>query len=273
MPCDLSIYKDFEKVLDASVGNEVANAGHVEVSIDGPDGANLLHIFTGTAIIDFRPTDDEVLRRGVVRVRLNLAPLSPAVQFVDSATNAELASIFSRDDDVDTTYAVDCVSTQPEDAIDPVTHQHQQLLTLTAALAIQGGGGTTGLSRMAYQANVRLRVSEVQLDSLLLSPKSSPPNFQPSATILSGQPWLGRVVLTGPAQGNGVFVGLASGDSSLASVPPSVPVVGGQVSGDFTAPNTQEFFVSRADHIDVQITASLNAIQKTATLRLLGNPT
>jgi hypothetical protein len=264
MPCDFSNYKDFEKVVHASLADEVANAGHVEVAIDGPDGASLLHIFTGIAIIDFRPTDDDVLRRGTVRVRLNLPPLSPSVQFVDSATNAELASIFNNDDDVDTTFAVDCVSTQPED--DPVT-QEKQVLTVSAAVAIEGAGGNTGLSRMAYQANVRLRVEKVQLDSLLVSDTHPPPDFQPSARFVSGQPWLGRVVLNGPAPGLGVFVNLASGDPSSAPVQGSVPVVGGQISADFTAPNTKSF--TSPVEKDVTITASLDAIQKTATLKLL----
>src|SRR5215471_6318662 len=117
MPCDLTDYtKDFG-TLDASDGHQVANGTHIEVSVDGPDNANRLLIFTGTAIVNvISDNDDDDIRRGAVRIKLDY-PLPKAVRFVQSATTATLASIFNRDDD-DQLYAVDCVSTDPDD-IDP----------------------------------------------------------------------------------------------------------------------------------------------------------
>jgi hypothetical protein len=266
MPCDFTKYQDFVVNLSAAKPNDVQDASHLEVVTGGAGGANRLHIFTGSALVGFNAKDDELLRFGIVRVDLNF-PISKTSQFVDAASNAALASIFKDEGGTgeQITYAVDCVSTLPEPPNAPV-----QQLVLTAALAIQGAGGKGGIKRMAYQANVQVRAEEVQLDSLLVSDTHSPPDFQPSARFVSGQPWLGRVILNAPAPGPGVFVGLASGDPSFAPVQVSVPVVGGQISADFTAPNTKSFTFPAEK--DVTITASLNAIQKTATLKLLNIP-
>jgi hypothetical protein len=140
----------FIRTLDAADPAQVANARHLEIAIAGPDGANRLHIFTGVALIDFRPTDDDQQRGGVARVILNVPALPLSARVIDAATNAELAAIFSFDEDVSTTFAVDCVSTAAEDVVNPVTHQHEQLLILTAALIITGAGGNTGINRMSH---------------------------------------------------------------------------------------------------------------------------
>src|SRR5262249_20995502 len=124
MACDLSQYKDFEINLDAS--KDVVNATHIEAFVEGPGDANRLLIFTGSANVNRQSdNDDDLVRRGTVRITLDF-PLSAAVTFIDAATNASLGSIFNRDDD-DTTYAIDCVSTEAENT-DPNNPQQRELV-------------------------------------------------------------------------------------------------------------------------------------------------
>jgi len=213
MACDLSQYGDFQINLDAS--QDAVNATHLEVFADGPGGANRLLIFTGTANVNRRSdNDDDAVRRGTVRIKLNF-PLSAAVTFVDSATNASLASIFNRDDD-DTTYAIDCVSTQAEntDANDP----QQSELVLTAAIAVQGGQNDAGINRMAYQANVLIRDTEPQLLSLLVR-QTGFGGFVPEVTLNSGNKWEYLFTLTAPMPAGQVFtVTLETGDPAAAPI-------------------------------------------------------
>jgi hypothetical protein len=150
-PSDPTTYPLF-RVLDASTG-QVTDPGHLEMVIQDPP-ANRLHIFTGTAIIDFRPTDDGVQRNGTVRVLLNYPPLVNPSQFVDAACTASLSSLFSLDEDVGTTWAVNCVMAEPWQP----PGRSQFRLTLVATVAIAGAGGNTGLSRFGYQANVKMRL-------------------------------------------------------------------------------------------------------------------
>lgn len=112
--------------------------------------AERLLVFTGTAVINIGfSEDDEIVRRGVVKLNLDFEVPS-LLRFVNSATTAGLGTVSnSNGADEDTLWAVDCVSTEPEtDPVDPA----KQILVLTAGVAVQGGD--TALLRMAYQANV-----------------------------------------------------------------------------------------------------------------------
>ncbi|MGH9931202.1 MAG: SBBP repeat-containing protein, partial [Pyrinomonadaceae bacterium] len=64
----------------------------------------------------------------------------------------------------------------------------------------------------------------VTLSSLTLNPTS----------VTGGSPLLGTVTLSGAAPVGGALVALASSNSAVAVVPPSVTVVGGKTSADFT---------------------------------------
>jgi hypothetical protein len=279
MPCDYTIYTDFERALAESDSHQVANGKHIEVAVDGPGDANRLVIFTGTALVNVvSDNDDADIRRGIARVRLDY-PLFKTVHFIQSATNASLASIYNKDDD-DQLYAVDCVETDPVD-IDPAQPQLGQELILKAALAIQGGEGDTGVSRMAYQANVLLQVVEPELDSLLVAEDTGAvgnageaageaaggaipaPVYQPSVTLDVGNQWLGRVTLTGPAAAD-LVVELQS-DNNLVTVA-DVPFRQGEMSNDFGpravgVPGT-------SNNVTVTVTAKLKGTTRTATLIL-----
>src|SRR5258707_14338913 len=107
---------DFDNILDAGNPDQVVltqvradgsiDVAPLEVSVSGPGDANRLLVFTGIALVDVKfAEDDEILRRGEVRVRLNY-PLTNSVKFISSATAASLSSIFNADDE-DVTFAVD----------------------------------------------------------------------------------------------------------------------------------------------------------------------
>lgn len=269
MPCDLSGYGDFQINLDASKSSDVDNATHLDVFIDGPN-ANRLLIFTGIAIVNRESdNDDDLVRRGVVRVRLNF-PLSQVVTFVDSATNAGLAAIFNRDDD-DTTYAVDCVSTEAQNT-DPNNPQQKELV-LTAAIAIQGGENDAGLSRMAYQANVLIMDTEPDLDSLLVREGGSGAQFAHEALVSNGKTWEYLFTLTAPAPGgpNDKFtVTLQTSDPQIAPID-LLHVInelsGGQISAGsgVTTPVNNPNLAAK----DVTITATGKRVSKTAILHVL----
>jgi hypothetical protein len=213
MACDLSQYTDFQINLDAS--KDAVNATHIEAFVDGPGDANRLLIFTGSANVNRESdNDDDLVRRGTVRLKLNF-PLSSAITFVDAATNASLGSIFNRDDD-DTTYAIDCVSPQPENT-DPNNPQQSELV-LTAAVAVQGGENDAGINRMAYQANVLLRDTEPELQSVLVR-QAGVGNFVPEVLLFSGDKWEYLFTLTGPVPVGQFFtVTLQSSDPQDAPI-------------------------------------------------------
>jgi hypothetical protein len=269
MACDLSGYKDFLISLDASKSDQVDNGINIKASINGPV-ANTLVIFTGIAILNRESdNDDNLVRRGTLRVKLNF-PLSSSLQFVSAASNAGLASIFNRDDD-DTTYAIDCVSTQPENT-DPQNPQQSELV-LSAAVAIQGGQNDAGINRMAYQANVLLLDTEPDLESILVRAAGSGLPFTSLATIPDGDTWEYLLTLTGPAPGgpNDKFtITLQTSDHQHAPIDIGHlinEISGGQVSagsGVISPVSDPNLFP-----IDVTITATGRMVSKTATLRVL----
>jgi hypothetical protein len=266
MACDLSEYKDFQINLDTS--KDVVNATHIEAFIDGPGDANRLVIFTGTANVNRdSDNDDDLVRRGVVRVSLDF-PLSPAVTFVDAATNASLGSIFNRDDD-DTTYAIDCVSTQAENtnSSDP----QQRELVLTAAVAIQGGENDAGISRMAYQANVLLRDTAPALLSLGVR-KAGVGDFAPEAQLISGNKWEYLFTLT--AQADQDFpVTLQTSDPRAAPID-DLHIINQVPKGQIRAGSGPVDPVVNAGGAfkEVTITATGKGVSKTAQLQIQATP-
>jgi hypothetical protein len=202
---------DFDKTLNSASPGEVVPTGRtadgsptsapLEIPVVGPDNANFLLVFTGIALVNVQfSEDDELIRRGEVRVRLNF-PLPANVTFISSATTAALSSIFNGDDDEDTTFAVDEVRTQPE-PVDPSNPAAGLELVLTAKLAIQGGD--TGISSVSYQANVLVRNDQPDIDQVLVRP-SARGGFSSSAGVETGSRWDIEVLLTGPNPGPGAF--------------------------------------------------------------------
>lgn len=275
---------DFDRILDASDPNVVAPTGvkadgsltsaPLEVGINGPGDANRLLIFTGIALtkVDFAE-DDEILRRGSVRVRLNY-PLPESVKFISSSTTACLANIFNLDDE-DTTFAVESSSTEPQ-AIDPDNTQSGTELVLTANLAVQGGN--TGISGMAYQANVLVQDLTPEFESILVGPRGIG-SFSPHTVVVAEEAWDYQITFTGPLFA-GAFVEVSSSDPFNVPIATSPNPIGfgvrlraGQTRAVFTAPPTRGIAASlpfvvtitaRFTHPDQSV-----VIEKTAAITLL----
>lgn len=204
---------DFDKTLDAGNPGDVvltrlnadgaADLAPLEMVVNGPGEANRLFVFTGLALVDIKfSEDDDIVRRGEVRVRLRY-PLPDSIRFISSATTAALSSIFNADDDdEETTFAVDGVATEPQPT-DPGNPQSAKELVLTAKLAVQGGD--SGISSMAYQANVLVHDARPDVDHVLVRESGSNADFTPGANVTVGHQWDIEVVLTGPNPGPDPF--------------------------------------------------------------------
>jgi hypothetical protein len=271
-PCDLPDPNEFTITRDAGNPKEVTNTSvggpHIELTVDGPDDANRLLIFTGIAILDLEARNDGGIHRGTCLIRLDY-PLPKASTFIKSASNASLSAI--RNDDTDAwLFAVDCVSTQPMQV-----EGNRTELVLTAVLGISSDDGDTNLIRMAYQANVLLHVEEAELDSFLVAtpqfsgipPHPVPPDFGPQAFVPSGTEWLQRIGLTGPVP-NSLFVHLSSSNPSLVPVQDAPFFLGDPASKDFGPFAVGTSFT----RVDVTITASLGSVTKTAVVTVLPPP-
>jgi hypothetical protein len=230
---------DFDKTLDAGDPDEVvltrlnadgaADVAPLEIVVNGPGDANRLLVFTGIALVDVKfSEDDDIVRRGEVRVRLRY-PLPDNVRFISSATTAALSSIFNADsDDEETTFAVDGVATEPQPT-DPDNPQSAKELVLTAKLAVQGGD--SGISSMAYQANVLVHDARPDVDQVLVRESGLNLGFQSAANVTVGHQWDIEVVLTGPNPGPDPFPYTVSSSDplqvpvnildSIQQVPPS----------------------------------------------------
>jgi hypothetical protein len=247
--------------LDVHDPNQVSSAQVLESQLGDP-GRRLL-IFGGIAIPSFGAQEGDTNRETVI-VNLRTPVARKPLDREWSAT-VGLASIGNTESEF--IFATDAVSLD----VDPVSRE----LLLVCNVAVQGDD--SGLNRFSYELNVLVEEVETELGALLVSnlePSGGlggppgPPVYGPSAVVAGGNVWGGRVLLTLPAPGSGVFVDLSSGDPSTAAVPVSVPVLGGHTSGDFTAPAVG--FVLR--NTDVTITASLKGVQRTATVTVLAPP-
>lgn len=221
---------DFEKTLDAADPNQVTptsvkqdgetlTTGPLEVEVKGPDDANRLLIFTGIAITraDFEE-DDEILRRGLIRIKLNY-PLPGTVKFISSSTTAALGNIFNNTGEA-FTFAVVDAATEPQ-LIDPLNPKSGHELVLTSNVAVQGHA--TGISAMSYQANVLVRDTNPELESILVrnvvsdAPSGGLP-FSPSTTVNVGDAWEYQITLTGPVARDTELILVSSSNPSPVPV-------------------------------------------------------
>jgi hypothetical protein len=84
--------------------------------------------------------------------------------------------------------------------------------------------------------------------------------------VKSGATWKGHAIISGPAPAGGVDIDLSSSDPSVAGVQPTAHVQGGATNVTFTAPPTNN---QTRQPVEVTITATLGATQKSAKLRVL----
>jgi hypothetical protein len=266
--CDLSAYGSFHKVVFDN-SPDVQSSPPVVTELSAPNGANRLFIFSGTAMVDIRPPEDDRTWAGVVDVVLNL-PLSTFVQVVDGACHAAFAGYANIAADTNTTFSIDCVDWLVQGIPGAVARP-----TVRAAVAIQGAAQNTRIVSIAYQANLQVFVG-LDLQVSFNNPRF-PPFFGKKALINSGDNWLGLVRLIVPAPSGGLTVTLKSlnlidpQSPSVAPVPGSVVIPGGQMGGSFLAPNTTVF--NLPPETDVPIVATLpGGIVSTALLQVSAKP-
>lgn len=154
MTCDFTNYPSF-KALSVIDSGQVQNVRHLVAHVASAAGVNQFHVFTGFAVLDFRPTDDDVLRYGSVTIDLNFV-LKRAQQLHHATATAGLSSYWNEAEHATgsaghLTHAVDCVAVEPVLVQGPggtVTR-----LILMAAIAVSGPGGYASVERLAYQVN------------------------------------------------------------------------------------------------------------------------
>jgi hypothetical protein len=259
----------FQPVLLDTDSTNIQNASSLEFVIDppAPNGANRLLIFTGDALVGFLPTVDDVITRGTVTIKF-VRDIGDPSNLKNATASASLSSIFNADTDHDTTYAVDCAQVTAG-ILKEVTGLGVVTLNvpeLTAAIAVQGGGGTAGISRLTYQANIQIVVPlQILVSSFVLG---RPPVFANDAGIGAGQQWLYQIQL--PTFGGAQEVQLSISDPATVQFNPPPPatatvVVPGRPQALVSQPQPSTFF-SVGQPRPVRITAILAGFTAHATL-------
>jgi hypothetical protein len=228
---------------------------------------NKLVIFTGEAVVDFRPTDDDTMTKGVLNVVFSYDLGDPG-NLIDAAASASLANVFNLDTSKAFTYATDCADVRfilIAQIINGQIVMNAQPM-LTASIAVRGAGGHTGLKTVSYQANVWVK-GQLQL---LVSPYTvtAPPDFQTSATIVAGSFWIFKLILPVPANNPFATVDLASDNPQIANVVSTAVVLGGQTTGNPSSPQPTKFFTT-GPAVDVHITAVFGVSKASATLHIV----
>lgn len=266
----------FQLVLLDTDSTNIQNASNLEFVIDppAPNGANRLLVFTGDALVGFLPTDDDVPAKGTVTIKF-VRDIGDPSNFKNATASASLSSIFNEDTDHDTTYAVDCAQIAPG-VLKEVTGLGVVTLTvpeLTAAIAVQGGGGTAGISRLTYQANIQIVVPlQILVAGFVLG---GPPVFGNDVGIGAGSQWLYQVQL--PTFGAAQEVQLSISDPATVQFNPPPPatatvVVPGRPQALVSQqPQPLTFFSSGAPR-PVTITAVLAGFKAHATLTVFPPP-
>jgi hypothetical protein len=191
--------------------------------------------------------------------------LGAAANLKNATGSASFASLFNNDTSHETTFAVNCVQV----ASDSVAQT--SVATLKAAMVVQGGGGNAGISRITYQANAQVAIP-FQILVSGLNP-AHPPDFQPQATVTSGNLWAFQVTLPSPAPSpTGTPVHVASNNAQAAVVVPPTIHIPEQSSTGLSAPQRTAAFTFGPDRIAL-ITATFGAFSATATLRIIARGT
>jgi hypothetical protein len=266
--CNLTGYGPFQKAVIDSDGTSVLNGSHLEFKLDE---ANKMVVFTGDAIVNFLPSDDNILTRGTLTVLFDYDILDRS-NLVAGTASASLASVFNNDTSVSFTYAIDCVDVRGA-FIEKVVNGRifaMPVPSITAAIVVQGAGGHTGLSRVSYQANVQVKL-ELQL-LVAEDTAFTPPDFQREATFVQGNQWLFKVTLPETADTNTPPIAIAT-DHPLVPPPPvenSITVPVGQAS---VISNSQSSRVANATApVDVVVTATFLNLTAKAVLHILPVP-
>lgn len=121
--------------------DSIDNPQEMRVSVLGPDGADTLIIYTGTAVFTFKGTGSTIVRD---TLSFNVGPVFAPGQLKRAVATASLASIFNDGPANDAGWAVDSVNA--------VVDLYTQRVRVTADLAVRDSDGF--VFRIGYQVNV-----------------------------------------------------------------------------------------------------------------------
>ena len=119
----------------------IENSQELEVVVSGPDRANRLFIYTGTAVFEFKGTGGDWRRDSI---SFPIGRTFQPGQFIRAIATASLASIFNQNVANNAGWAVESVDADWDDESGQVQ--------LSAQLAVRDSDGF--LNRIAYQASV-----------------------------------------------------------------------------------------------------------------------
>jgi hypothetical protein len=226
-----------------SIGIQAGRVAFPATTVQDDQGvANRLLIFTGTVAAELRGSD-EGKRTGVLRLQLQ-HPLSTGVHFVGSATVASLAAFHTEDDEV--LFGVNSAETVKGPTAGNLDGKGLPDNDLYVIIDLTVQSNDAHLDRISYQANVLVRDTTPELESLLVRqvPGSGGP-FVPEITISPGGRWEYQVTLTSPVVKTTELILISTSDP--AHIPVGVGSVAGttavqlntsQVSGVFGTPAT-----------------------------------
>jgi hypothetical protein len=236
-----------------------------------PGEANRLLIFTGTVAAELR--GDDRFKQGVIRIRLH-SPLPTGVKFIGSATVACLAAFHTDDDQV--LFGVNAAETVLGPDLDGDLPDGLPPDDLYVIIDVSVQSEDAHLDRISYQANVLVRDTNPELESILVRPHGRPVEFLPSTDVAVGEAWDYQITMTGPVLRPTELILLSSSDPDHIPIgPPAANNVGAvqlfkdQVSAVFTAPPAQG---TGSLNQQATIMASFtrhdqSVVQKTATVK------
>jgi hypothetical protein len=225
-----------------SVGIQAGRVAFPASSVKDDQGvANRLLIFTGAVAAELRGSD-EGPRKGVLRLQLQ-NPLPTGVHFVGSATVASLAAFHTEDDEV--LFGVNSAETVKGPTAGNLDGKGlpEDDLYVIFDLVIQSNDAH--LDRVSYQANVLVRDTRPELESLLVRAAGTTTPFVPEISILALSGWEYQITLTSPVLRPTELILISTSDAAHIPVgvgsvaaDTAVQLLTSQVSGVFGAPTT-----------------------------------
>ena len=186
--------------------------------------------------------------------------MTSLVQYVDGNAYAGLAGIANLGRDLQTTFAVDCVSLTP--AFRVINGKQRFVPVIRMAVATAGAQNWTWVASISYQANLQVTVGfDFQVGT-------AAGGFSSSVTVNAGDPWIGRVRVPTPVQQQGGLpVTLTSLKPDRVPVLPSVTIPQNQMQSIFSPPLPPKFGPPPAE-VSVPVVATLDGLTSTAVVQV-----
>jgi hypothetical protein len=220
----------------------IANRQRLDVEVSGPNGANRLLIYTGTAVLGNSFSLENILFHDDVNIILgpnsiadpNVGDNFSGTPFssINAVASVALATIQDLGDSDQLTWAAD-EATIEEVFIDPVT----KFLKIHTRVASQGE--FTGIVRLSYHADVLAIAAEAEpkLQSFTLIPD----HISTPVTHVGKGVSQATVTLDRPAPAKGIVVKISAKSPvpNIVSFPPDITIGAGQSSTTFNVTTAQ----------------------------------